>query len=389
MFQKTQIIPLFFYARTIEIVKAYKPEGELVVWREKLLDFSFLISILISVTALSLSLYREFKGPDISLLNKKPTFKLTDKEFEKSEEYIPQWFYLREISLVFANYGGKGGTIVDLQIDFTPIKAFEEFFQESWCYPIELPITLEEGENHTVTFDRFFLKTINWKKFPLAKILQRNQNVGKAIDEAIADGKNKFERFVNLLTENEELGKVSCTASLTRGRLWTKVGDKKLFENVSVIHEYRETFDLLRKSLQNWDQMRPTRSELIMEFLNPIRNLVSELNTNHEILMHLVTEENITKSRLRTDIWKNLSKTRRYDEIRWFLIDQETNLKKNLEELYREISKYNTKIQRLLYLGENRTEEDFDPLNKQRAKLYEENQKLLKRVNGILVAQSV
>lgn len=352
-----------------------------------MLDFSFLISILISVTALSLSLYREFKGPDISLLNKKPTFKLTDKELG-SEEYVPRWLYFREISLVFANYGGKGGTIVDLQIDFTPIKAFEEFFQDSGFYPIESPITLKEGENYTVTFERPYLRTINWKKFPLAKILQRNQNVGKAIDEAIAEGKDKFERFVTLLTDNEELGKVSCTASVTKGRLWTKVGDKKLFENVSVIHEYQETFDVLRKSLQNWDQMSPTKSQLIMEFLNPVRNLVSELNTNRQILMHWVNEKNITESRLKTDIWKRLSKTRRYDEIRWFLIDQETNLKRNIEELYRQISKYNTKIQGLLFLGENRTEEDFEALNKQRAKLDEENKKTFKQVNDILVAQS-
>ena len=112
-----------------------------------MLDFSFLISIFISVIALLLSLYREFKGPDISLLNKEPTFKLTDTEFGNSEDYVPQWFNLQEISLVFANYGGKGGTLVDLQIDFTPSKAFAEFFQDSWFGIPASPITLKEGES--------------------------------------------------------------------------------------------------------------------------------------------------------------------------------------------------------------------------------------------------
>jgi hypothetical protein len=361
----------------------------MVVWREKLLDFSFLISILISVIALSLSLYREFKGPDISLLNKEPTFKLTDKEFGTSEEYVPEWFYLRETSLVFANYGGKGGTIVDVQIDFTPTRAFEEFFQDFGLDSTVSPITLKEGENHTVTFNRPFLKTINWKKFSLPKTLERNQNIGKALDEAIADGKDKFERFLNLLIEKEELGKFSCTASLTKGRLWTKVGEKKLFENVRVIHEYQETFAKLRKRLQDWDQLSPTKSQLIMEFLNPIRNLVSELDTNRRILMHGVYEGNIAQSALRTDTWNNLCKMKSHDEIRLFLIDQEKDLKKNLEELYRQISNYNTKIQALLYLGENRTEEDFEALNNQRANLYNESNKMFKQVNNILVEQSV
>lgn len=91
-----------------------------------MLDFSFLIPILISVSALLLSLYREFKGPDISLLSE-PIFKLTDRSFSVSEGYVPQWLGLSEISLVFANYGGKGGTILDVKIDFTPSQDSRNF----------------------------------------------------------------------------------------------------------------------------------------------------------------------------------------------------------------------------------------------------------------------
>lgn len=345
-------------------------------------DFDFLISIIISVFALLISLYREFTGPDISLLTKEPTFQLTDRSFSVSDEYIPEWFSLSEVSLVFANYGRKGGTILDVKIDFTPIETFKEFYQDFNFYFSEAPITIKDGENSTMKF-RPSIRTINWKKFALMKMLQDGQNIGESVDKAIAEGKEKFRQFCSFLSENEELGEVSCTISLTVGRFRTKVKDKKFFEKIKVENEYGETIDLLRKRLQNWDNLKPTRAELINEIFRVPNDLISELKANLHILEIEIDEKNITQSKLQDSSWSNLSRARN-DEIRWFLIDRERNLRSDLESLYKQISNYNSGIQELLYLGERRTKTDFKNLNEKRAILYKVLDEMLQKLKGLV-----
>lgn len=124
-------------------------------------------------------------------------------------------------------------------------------------------------------------------------MLQSCVNVGEAVDKAVAEGKDKFERLLSFLSENEELGEVSCTVSLTIGRLWPKVKDKRFFQKIKVINEYDETIAILRKRLQNWDQLDPTRAQLISSFLDVPRNLMSELKTNLQVLENAVDEKTL------------------------------------------------------------------------------------------------
>lgn len=329
-----------------------------------------------------LSLYREFKGPDISLLNKEPTFRLTDDAYDKSEGNTPTQFRFDELSLVFANYGGKGGTILDVKIDFTSVEALKRFFQDSSFHPPGLPITMKEGENYTIKFSPT-LRTINWKIFALMKILESNHYVEKAVDEAIVESKDEFDRFCSLIGEREELGEASCTALITVGRIWTEVREKKFFEKIKAKNEYEQTIHHLRECLKNWDHLYPTRTELVQRFWSCPRDLISELETNLQVLGNEVSEKTLAQSRLRRDRWNNWTRVR-YDKIRWFLIDKEKNLGENLERLYRKISDYDDRIQQLFYLGSSRTSEDFEPLNKERRSLDKDMKEVLKRLKAIL-----
>lgn len=165
------------------------------------------------------------------------------------------------------------------------------------------------------------------------------------------------------------MGEVYCTVSLTVGRFRTKVKDKKLFDRLRVTVEYEETIDLLRKRLQNWDNLRPTKGGIINELLNIPKNLIAELDTNHSILGNTIDEKNYSKLRLRTEKWENFSRAR-YDEIRWFLIDRKKNIRDDLERLYKRVLDYNNRIQQLSYLAESFTRTDFENLNKKRIELY-------------------
>ena len=120
--------------------------------------------------------------------------------------------------------------------------------------------------------------------------------------------------------------------------------------------------------------------------MNAPRNLISELKTNIQVLKKEIDEKNITQSRLRRDTWDSLSKSRYHDEIRWFLIDREMNLRENLESLYKQISNHNAAIHGLLYLGDSRTKTDFKNLNKERAKLLKDTDKICKKLKTLLLS---
>ena len=346
-----------------------------------MLDWTFLISILLSVIALLLSLYREFQGPDISLMNK-PAFKLTDDDFEWQDKYIPNWFNLSEVSLIFANYGGKGGAILGIKIIFSPAEAMKEFFDGFSSYFRDLPITIKDGETCTVKF-RPDIRTKNWKKHKISKLLQNGHSLVESIDKATAEGREEFERFCSFLAENEEIGEVSCNVSLTVGRVWPKVKDIRVFRKIKVKNEYKKTINLLKKKLQNWDQLEPTRTELVNSFMRGIRNLISELKANLKTVHNMVSEENISQSKLRIQNWEDFNKERYRNEAKWYLIDRETDLKENLEGAYRQILSYNARIQDLLYLGDRRTEDDFKKIFIARVKLEKQIDTALKKLRTL------
>jgi len=121
---------------------------------------SIIIPIISLVTSLVTLLLTQFNGPDITLLNQ-PTFQISDKQFAQSNlDYIPIHFQSDPVTLIFSNYGGKAGTILDLHLEFHPDKALAEFvdtrYQRLRQQLIDEPLILPDGENEPIDFHMSF-----------------------------------------------------------------------------------------------------------------------------------------------------------------------------------------------------------------------------------------
>jgi len=350
-------------------------------------DISLIISILaiaISIVTLWLS---ELRGPNISLLSI-PEFEVTDEHFDKNRyrQWTPMWFELKPVAFVFANYGGKAGTIVDLEFDFSPSDSFKGFFDRlHWTFqPSSPPLTLEKGGNQHVKVS-LEITTIDWKKIVLAEVLDPSLKADNIAEKALEESKERFKSFCDFLAKSIELGKISCSITLTKGRFRTKVAKTRLFRDTTVANHYKEAVSHLRGFLPEWETLSSTKAELLNEIKRDLDGLTKELNENLIILGKQVDEQNITTSKLKVDAWNNSHNIwRPYEKkIRWFLIESEEGLAKALTELYRGIMKFNGTVDELLSLGERRTQKHFEGINTEREKLRLELEEILNRMSNL------
>jgi len=364
------------------------------------IDLSVILSLVAIVVSVSISiltlLLTEFRGPSISLLNK-PRFILSDEILlEKTRTYIDNCYTLSSLELervffVFANHGGKSGTILDLSFEFVPHPAFQPFIEKAYfdfdiseTGKLSIPLTIREGDNKTlVVSPRFHL--VNWKKMALAEILEPSLKIDEMILKSAENSKEKFKQFCDVLANTRELGNVSCTATLTKGRFKTRVKTEKLGE-FQVINQSKNSFGFLMEALDRWEDLRPTKSELLNELTRHIKAITKELKKNKIALQNEVREANIGKSRLRNEAWNQFQKERPpyKEKLQWFLIKSEKGLEQNLRQLYKNISKYNALVDQTISLGEFRRRKHFLSLNSEREKLYTEVDEVVYRLNRIL-----
>lgn len=350
------------------------------------------LSLVLSIVALALSILTlwlsEFRGPNLSLLNT-PRFEATDEAFaeHQTKEYTPRWFRLTPVPFMFANYGGKAGTILDLKFDFVPHAPFKIFLDEVYfnlTKPDGLPITIEEGDNQYLEFSPEF-RTIEWKRVTLAEVLDPNLKVDDIIEKTLERSKESFEDFCDFLTKSQELGRVACTITLTTGRFRTKVKKKTLLKNVIVANRYDKTVSTLRDCLRRWENLHPIKLELLNRIKGNLEELVREFKENSTTLRTSVDGGNIDKSKLKVNAWKRLhGGMYSYErKVRWFLIDSEERLKADLSGIYENIVKYNDLIDESLSLGDLRTEDDFNRINTGREDLLPDMQKMWKGLSSL------
>lgn len=356
------------------------------------MDLSLILSIVAIVLSIITLWLTEFRGPNISLLNI-PKFEVNDETLSEQQirEYTPRWFHLKPVPFVFANYGGKAGTILDLKLNFFPHNSFKAFFDIFYAsivtYEGDLspPITIEESDNQYLKVSPE-IRSIEWKKITLAEILDPNLKVDDMVAKALEKSKEKFKGFCDFLENSQELGKVSCTITLTKGRFRTKVTEKKLFENISIANHYVKALSSLRGCLGRWENLKPTKVELLNEVKRDFEGLTRELKENLIILGRTLHEHSISEtSKLRVDIWNRLQLQRIWTpyetKIRWFLIKREEGLKEDLTKLYETIVKYNSSIDELMSLGELRTQKHFQSVNAEREKLHSDVEKMWDRLS--------
>lgn len=358
-----------------------------------------LVANVISVVTLWLT---HLRGPDITLL-KTPEFKVNGKHLHQNIEtwlkqgYIIKRFELEPATFVFANHGGKAGTITKVKSHFVPHKSFEGFYEGFYYnfsvgepkYTVRMPpLTIKEGDNQYVDFS-LTIDTIDWKEKTLAEVLDPKLKFDDIITTALEKSKERFEAFCDFLNKSQELGKLSCTITLTKGRFGTKIKTEKLLENESITINSDKAISSLRKYLHRWESLGSTRVDLLNKMKGYLEGLIRELRGDFIVCSDKVSEKNIGSSKLKVDAWKQLNAIRYSDDrkIRWFSIRSKEGLEEELTKLYEKIAMYNDGIREAMYLGDLRREEDFQKINVERNKVHSEIEMVLKKLSQLYSEQ--
>ena len=365
------------------------------------MNLPLILSIIAIVVSVSMSiitlLLTEFRGPNISLLND-PEFAVTDEGFSLigRQGHTPRWFHLKKVPLVFANHGGKSGTILNLKLDFAPYNSFRCFFHIFYArmviYEGDLspPITIGEGDNECLETSPEIC-TIDWKKTALAEVLEPNLKIDDIVEKAGEKSKEKFTSFCDFLDESQELGKVSCTITLTKGRFRTKVTEERIFENLPIVNKYNEAVLSLRGLVPKWKNLKPTKAELLNMLIKDREELTKELKGNLSVLAKPLSGYDIEKGKqackLRVDKWNQFQRIRDAHErkIRWFLIKSEKELEQKLTKLYKKIMDYNRSIDELILFDELGTHESvrYRRVNAKKERLHSEVEKMCDRLSHL------
>jgi len=291
---------------------------------------------------------------------------------------------------VFANHGGKSGTITELEFSFVPHESFAHFY-EDFYYNFNIgepkrtinspPLTIKEGDNQYIDVSSSIL-TIDWKEETLAEVLDPNLKLDDIVTKAFEKSKERFERFYDFLEKSQEIGKVSCEITLTKGRFTTQIITETLLENEPVAIHCDKSLTSLRNFLQTWENLSPTRVDLLNKMKRDFEDLIKEMKRSSKASEMEVDEGNIDGSRLNVALWNRLNEIRGSDErkIRWFLIRSEEGLEEDLSQLYEKITKYNNTISEALHLGDLKTKRHFQTINTERRRLHSNIEKIIKKV---------
>lgn len=383
-------------------VESYKLESYSYLVSGEKLDFPLDPAFIISIVALAIAIITlwltELRGPDITLVND-PEFKISDSSFNyltSGWNYTPFWFELESVSFLFANYGGKDGTILDLKIDFVPNSSFKHFNTFSANLPIYviggeffgLPLTVKEGSNQYLKFSPR-IDTIRWKESALAEELNPKLKVADIVENALAKSKVNFSDFCDFLESSKDIGKVKCTITLTKGRFRTKIRDQAISKEFIVANKCEKSIGLLRECLLRWEDLSETRAEMENKLVQDIKFLIRGLEVNATNLANSIDDNQLSQAgasiKLRLDEWKSLQNSRGDDErkIRWFMLKTDKSLEEKLSKFYNEIVDYNNSVDRLVVLGENRTSRDFNSINAFRERLREDTHEIKRQLSDL------
>ena len=351
------------------------------------------VALIISISTLWLT---ELRGPDISLVNH-PEFTINDTSIGypyTEHTSSPKWFRLEPVSFLFANYGGKDGTILDLKVDFAPNNLFKKFLNsfvanspqfQSQVEKSSLPITIKEGSNRYLQFSPEIL-TIDWKEDALAEVLDHKLKVEEIVERALEKSKENFRTFCDFLENHKELGKVKCIVTLTKGRFRTTIQNQLLPQNFVVASECDKSLSSLRECLLKWEDIHATRIQMESMLVQDARDIMRELRENRSILATPITEQYIsTAIKLKADTWQRLQNIKNTNEkkIRWFILKMEKGLEEELVQLYESIRKYNNSCDNLMSLGELRTSKNFESINIERENVLNVIHMILIRIDNL------
>lgn len=298
-----------------------------------------------------------------------PTFELTDESFKhhyNEVHYVPRFFNLKPTSFVFANNGRKSGVIVDIKFVFNFNESIKDLFERfntnfgEYDKP-DLPIVINDGGIGIISVSSDFT-LLDWRYHALVNVLDAKLEPKILVEKALEKSKKVFADYIDFLATTKEIGKIRCIAKLSKGNGL----EEKTLGEYAIINNYNEALNTLRCCLSHWDDLAPTKNDLLNTLEDRNRQLKREIAANTKIAKIEVDEKNITNSRLKVDVWELLNKSAYpNNELQWFLIKSKDGLD-SLTQLYENITKYNTIVEQKIRLGEFRTAKDFEDINNAR-----------------------
>jgi len=235
-------------------------------WLSDPVIFSAVFSaIAATVSALTLW-FTSLKGPDIDLCNIPTKAKIENLWSGRFGEYIPNWYDLAPMQLVFSNNGSRGGVISSVSAQFQPSPGFKPLFKEftssdelQWPGVVDssyrqLPVSIREGDNCVIQF-KGTLSTLDWKdNLQIGKVSDIS-NVRKIVEESLKYNYEQFTNFLRFLESGDPFGTMTLyTTSTSRRWLRTRLETKKLTEEIEIANTFDAvTVNAFKSCLKDWN----------------------------------------------------------------------------------------------------------------------------------------
>lgn len=337
-------------------------------------------AIAAAVSALTLWFMR-LKGPDIELIDT-PSPKIQVKEISSDRfvAWIPYWFGLEPIELLFVNNGSRAGVITSLAPDFKPSSGFERFFEElGFDLKIELPkpkqadyatqgmpVSIREGDNSVIRVE-CAMNIIRWKD-PWFQDIPEGSNIRTLVEGTLEANREKLAGFLDFLYSGKPLGNLTLYVTYSC-RKWfrIKLKKKQLVGPIEVVNSFKDAITGYESCLKHWDNYTSSLEDLVRGIPEMPRDIfANKLKAILNLLSNPIEKGKIYNLLKLEDSWKRLSERRK---IQKFALEREKDLMLKLRSLTGKINEFNEEATAARVSGESVGAIRIERLNSIKAEL--------------------
>lgn len=355
--------------------------------------FSVVFSaIAATVSALTLW-FTSLKGPDIDLCNI-PEAKIENPRSERFREYIPYWFDLAPMQLVFSNNGSRGGVISSVSAQFQPSQGFKPFFDDfrssdelQWPGVADssyrqLPVSIREGDNCVIRL-KCTLSTLDWKDNLLIGKVSDISNVRKIVEESLKYNYQQFTNFLKFLESKEPFGTITLYMTSTSRRwLRTRLETKKLTEQIEIANTFDTvTINAFKSCLKDWSIKHSRLEEYLQRIPKLFDNFIEQLKQNHTRLNQEITRGRIYNLLNLEDQWRQMEQ--QSSEVENVILNRETDTSEILRSVTSEIKKFNDQVNLVAALGGDASDEQIKFLEENRSRLKPQVEKTIRELENL------